>query len=241
MEKVCKQFKFSIPIAGADLVHRAVHAGIASQGTRAIVQAIQATSVRRIVVVNAAPITIVPSPGRPKPPKHDPGDGFVMRYLLGPLTKAALRKLYADLALMEDIMRASGLDWTVFLMDNRTGPQQTRISPTMETFTRWIGGTGRGQAFGHVLIRTLALPQLRRLTSDANPLREESELSLEQAVFVRPVTTPLNQAAPRHLATLGATVDLPTPDGPPISSTNQSASARDVISRILNKPPPPGA
>src|SRR4029450_4206326 len=86
---------------------------IASQGTRAVVQAMQATGVRRIVVVSAAPIATVPSPGRPKPPRHDPGDGFFMRTLLSPLTKAAFRKHYADLALMEDILRDSGLDWTV--------------------------------------------------------------------------------------------------------------------------------
>jgi putative NADH-flavin reductase len=105
--------------AGADAVlsglgpRSASEAGIASQGTQAIVQAMQATGVRRIVVVSAAPIATVPSPGRPKPPRHDPGDGFFMRTLLSPLTKAAFRKHYADLALMEDILRDSGLDWTV--------------------------------------------------------------------------------------------------------------------------------
>jgi putative NADH-flavin reductase len=88
-------------------------AGIASHGTRAIVQAIQATGVRRIVVVSAAPIGTVPSPGRPKPPRRDPGDGFFMRHLLSPLAKAAFREHYADLALMEDVLRDSGLDWTV--------------------------------------------------------------------------------------------------------------------------------
>jgi putative NADH-flavin reductase len=88
-------------------------AGIASHGTRAIVQAMQATDVRRLVVVSAAPIGTVPSPGRPKPPKHDPGDGFFMRNLFSPLVKAALREHYADLALMEDVVRESGLDWTI--------------------------------------------------------------------------------------------------------------------------------
>ena len=106
-------------VAGADAVLSGLgprsnsEAGIAWRGTRAIVQAMQATDVRRIVVVSAAPIGTVPSPGRPKPPKHDPGDGFFMRNLFGPLVKAALRKHYADLALMEDILRDSGLDWTV--------------------------------------------------------------------------------------------------------------------------------
>jgi putative NADH-flavin reductase len=106
-------------VAGADAVLSGLgprsnsEAGVASQGTQAIVQAMQTTHVRRIVVVSAAPISTVPSPGRPEPPKHDPGDGFFMRNLLSPLTKAALRKTYADLALMEDILRDSGLDWTV--------------------------------------------------------------------------------------------------------------------------------
>jgi hypothetical protein len=73
----------------------------------------QATAVRRIVVVSAAPIGTVPSPGRPNAPKHDPGDGFFMRHLFAPLAKAAFRAHYADLALMEYILRESGLDWTV--------------------------------------------------------------------------------------------------------------------------------
>jgi len=77
------------------------------------VRAMRTTGVRRIVVVSAAPIGTVPSPGRPNPPRHDPGDGFFMRHLFGPLTKAALRKHYADLAKMEDILRDSDIDWTV--------------------------------------------------------------------------------------------------------------------------------
>jgi putative NADH-flavin reductase len=106
-------------VAGTDAVlsgldPRSAHeTGIASQGTRAIVQAMQATDVRRLVVVSAAPVSTVPSPGRPKPPRHDLGDGFFMRHLGAPLLKAALRKRYADLALMEDVVRQSGLDWTI--------------------------------------------------------------------------------------------------------------------------------
>src|SRR5919201_6812433 len=100
-------------------------AGIASHGTRAIVQAMQATGVRRIVVVSAAPVATVPSPGRPKPPRHDPGDGFLMRHLLSPLVKAVFRETYADLALMEDVLRDSGLDWTVI-----RPPRLTDTPPT---------------------------------------------------------------------------------------------------------------
>jgi len=105
-------------VTGADAVLSALgprskaEYGIAATGTRAITRAMQAAGVRRVVVVSAAPVGTVASPRRPRPPKHDPGDGFVMRHLLSPLITAALRDLYADLAVMEDILAGSGLDWT---------------------------------------------------------------------------------------------------------------------------------
>jgi hypothetical protein len=70
----------------------------------------QATGVRRVVVVSAAPVGTVPSPGRPKPPPHDPGDGFFMRHLFSRVVRAAFRRHDADLALMEDLLRDRG--WT---------------------------------------------------------------------------------------------------------------------------------
>jgi uncharacterized protein YbjT (DUF2867 family) len=118
-------------VSGADAVLSGLgppsnaEAGVAARGTRAIVQAMQATGTRRIVVVSAAPIGTVPSPGRPNPPKHDPGDGFFMRHLGAPLTKAALRKTYADLAEMEDTLRGSGLDWTIIRPPRLTGKPPT--------------------------------------------------------------------------------------------------------------------
>jgi uncharacterized protein YbjT (DUF2867 family) len=106
-------------VAGADAVlsglgpRSKADAGIASKGTQAIVAAMQAAGARRLVVVSAAPVGTVPSPGRPNPPKHDPGDAFWMRHVLSHVAKAMFREHYADLALMEDILRDSGLDWTI--------------------------------------------------------------------------------------------------------------------------------
>ncbi len=106
-------------VEGADAVLSALgprtkaDAGVAANGTRAITEAMRAAGVRRIVVVSAAPIGTVASPGRPHPPRHDPGDGFVVRYLADPIIKRALREHYADLARMEDVLRDSDLDWTV--------------------------------------------------------------------------------------------------------------------------------
>jgi putative NADH-flavin reductase len=157
-------------VGGADAVLSGLgprsnsEAGIASQGTRTIVQAMQATDVRRIVVVSAAPIGTVPSPGRPKPPKHDPGDGFFMRNLFSPLVKAALRKRYADLALMENILRDSGLDWTV------VRPPRLTNGPLTGTYRTAYGrNVRRGLRISradvaHLMLRALEQPETIKQT-----------------------------------------------------------------------------
>jgi putative NADH-flavin reductase len=152
-------------IEGADAVlsglgaRSAAEAGVAWRGTRAIVQAMKATGVRRFVVVSAAPIGTVPSPGRPNPPKHDPGDGFFMRHLFSPLGKAALRKHYADLALMEDVLRDSGLDWTV------VRPPRLTDKPVTGNYRMAYGQNLRGGFFisradvAHFMLRVLGQPE----------------------------------------------------------------------------------
>jgi putative NADH-flavin reductase len=118
-------------IAGADAVlsglgpHSNSDAGIASQGTRAIVAAMKTTGVRRIVAVSAAPVSTVPSRSRPSPPKHDPGDGFFMRHLFTHVASAMFGKVYADLAQMEGIFADSGLEWTVVRPPQLTGKPLT--------------------------------------------------------------------------------------------------------------------
>jgi putative NADH-flavin reductase len=106
-------------VAGADAVLSALGAtnaaeeGVAERGTRALIEAMRATGVRRLVVLSAAPVGTVASPQRPNPPKHDPGDGFFMRHLGAPFARAKFRAHYDDLARMEDAVRGSDLDWSV--------------------------------------------------------------------------------------------------------------------------------
>src|SRR5438552_2776004 len=106
-------------VRGADAVISGLGArsasdiGIAWRGTQSIIEAMRAEGVRRLVVVSAAPIGAVPTPAHPYPPKYDPGDGFFMRHLFGPFARAAFRTRYADLAHMEELVRESGLDWTI--------------------------------------------------------------------------------------------------------------------------------
>lgn len=55
-----------------------------------------------------------------------------MRYLLGPVVKRVFRANYADLAVLEDDLRDSGLDWTVvrppYLTDGSlTGRYRTAV------------------------------------------------------------------------------------------------------------------
>ena len=71
-------------VEGADAVlsglgaRSKAEAGVAWRGTWALTQAMRAAGVGRIVVVSAAPVGAVPSPARPHPPRHDPGDGFLL-------------------------------------------------------------------------------------------------------------------------------------------------------------------
>jgi putative NADH-flavin reductase len=134
-------------------------AGITSRGTRSIVTAMQATGVRRIVVVSAAPIGTVPSPGNPNPPKHDPGDGFFMRHLGAPFAGAMFRAHYADLALMEDILRDSDLDWTISRPPRLTDKPLTGVYRT--AFGQNIrGGFSVSRAdVAHHMLRMLEQPE----------------------------------------------------------------------------------
>jgi putative NADH-flavin reductase len=152
-------------ITGTDAVlsglgpHSNSDAGIASQGMRAIVAAMKAADVRRIVAVSAAPASTVPTPSRPSPPRHDPGDGFFMRQVGSRLAHITLGKVMADLARMEDTLAASGLDWTM------VRPPQLTGKPLTGTYRTAYGQNVRGgwsasrADVAHLMLRVLGQPQ----------------------------------------------------------------------------------
>jgi putative NADH-flavin reductase len=97
-------------VAGADAVISALgphpprnRSSVMSAGTASILAAIQAAAgTSRLVVVSAAPVAT-----------DDRGTTLPYRLLFGPLLRTLLRGLYADMALMEEAVRRSGVDWTI--------------------------------------------------------------------------------------------------------------------------------
>ncbi|WP_412538393.1 NAD(P)-binding oxidoreductase [Longispora sp. K20-0274] len=153
-------------VAGADAVISGLgarsradaRAGIVHRGTRAITAAMRAAGTRRLLVVSAAPVGTVAAPGRPRPPRHDPGDGFGLRHLVYPVLKRILRDIYVDLATMEAELRDSGLDWTSVRPTQLTGHPLTgryRTAPGRNL----PGGRKVGRAdVAHYLLRALDDP-----------------------------------------------------------------------------------
>lgn len=134
-------------------------AGIATRGTRAIAAAMQATGVKRLVVISAAPVGTVASPGNPAPPKHDPGDGFFMRNLGARFVRAAFGKVYADLATMEDLLRDSDLDWTVIRPPYLTGkPLTTRYRTSTGQNVRGGWSVPRADV-AHLMLAVVGRPE----------------------------------------------------------------------------------
>lgn len=77
-------------------------ATLCADSARSIIEAMRDAGSRRLVIVSASG------------PFADEGDGPVLRYLAKPmLGKTVFKAVWSDLAAMEDVVRASGLDWTV--------------------------------------------------------------------------------------------------------------------------------
>ncbi|GAU67225.1 hypothetical protein SSP35_04_03090 [Streptomyces sp. NBRC 110611] len=94
----------------------------ASTSARAVVDAMTAAGVRRLLVVSAGPLN-----------RTGAGQPFVSHRIFGPLLWAMLKELYTDLERMEAVLRDSGLDWTAVrpprLLD---GPGEGRYRHAVE-------------------------------------------------------------------------------------------------------------
>jgi putative NADH-flavin reductase len=96
-------------LAGADAVISVLGprsyrtaSSIISAGTASILAAMGAAGTSRLVVVSAAPVA-----------SDDHGTTLPYRLLFGPLLRALLGGLYANMAAMEETIRRSGTDWTI--------------------------------------------------------------------------------------------------------------------------------
>ena len=113
---------------------------------RVVTAAMRDAGVRRLVAVSASGA-------------HTAGDSLPIRLLVKPVLGRFLRHQFADMRAMEDVVRESGLDWTIVLPPRLTeGPATGRIR-------RRVGGNVRGS---YSMTRAdLATAVLEAVTDDA--------------------------------------------------------------------------
>lgn len=121
--------KLAAAVEGRDAVISAVGSRdrgpttVCADGARAALEA----GAKRLLVVSASGM-------------HTEGDGFFTRTLVKPLLNTFLKHGWADMLAMEDVVTASGVDWTVvrppMLLDGpRTGKVASRLDGNVRTFT----------------------------------------------------------------------------------------------------------
>ncbi|QYN33378.1 NAD(P)H-binding protein [Pseudonocardia sp. DSM 110487] len=92
---------------------------------RVVTAAMRDAGVRRLVAVSASGA-------------HTTGDSLPIRLLVKPVLGQFLRHQFADMLAMEEVVRASGLDWTIVL------PPQLTDRPATGRIRRRVGGNVRG-------------------------------------------------------------------------------------------------
>jgi putative NADH-flavin reductase len=91
---------------------------------RIVTAAMHDAGVRRLVVVSASGA-------------HTTGDSLPIRLLVKPLLGWMLRHQFADMRAMEEVVRASGLDWTIVLPPQLTdGPRTGRVRRRVDANVR---------------------------------------------------------------------------------------------------------
>ncbi|MFD0468757.1 NAD(P)-dependent oxidoreductase [Nonomuraea thailandensis] len=92
---------------------------VCAEGAHSIAAAMRAARARRLVVVTAGGHVV------------DAGDDLLNRVLVKPLLRRFLREGFADFARTEEIVRGSGLDWTIMrpprLTDGARRPYRSAV------------------------------------------------------------------------------------------------------------------
>jgi putative NADH-flavin reductase len=144
-------------IAGCDAVLSALGATSAyrapttlySDGMRNIIQAMRASGVTRLIAVTAAPLS------------QDKDDTLLNR-MMNKMMWAFIRELYSDMARMEEVIRTSGLDWTIV-----RPPKLTNKPPTGHYRTA-INHSVRG---GYTIARADLAGAILALLDDRSAIR----------------------------------------------------------------------
>jgi len=108
-------------VAGQDAVVTAIGprrgstpTAVQTESTASIITAMRHNGLRRLVVVsNSGMVTT--------------GDGPVSRFVAKPILRRVLRHSWADMGRMEDVVRASELDWTILRPPMLTNGERTGI------------------------------------------------------------------------------------------------------------------
>jgi len=103
-----------------------------SQGVTNILQAMQKVGMDRIICLSAGAVEIAPN------------TSFLMKFLIKNILQKLFKYSYADMLLMEGVLRGSNLNWTVIrpprlLNGDRTGKYRTSINefiPNMSSLNR---------------------------------------------------------------------------------------------------------
>jgi putative NADH-flavin reductase len=139
-------------VAGADAVVSAIGSrslrrptSVQTDSTESLVRAMKAHGVRRLVVVSNSGMIV-------------DGDDPLSRYLVKPVLRQVLKHPWADMARMEEVVRASGLEWTIARPPRLTdGPRTDAFRTAVETNVRG-GATVSRADLAALVLRCLADP-----------------------------------------------------------------------------------
>ena len=114
------------------------HSTLCADSARSITAAMRATGSRRLVIVSASG-------------PYTDGDGPVLHYVIKPIVGRFLKGAWADLVAMEEVVRASGLDWTVLR------PPQLTDKPVTGRYRTRLDANARGLRVSRADVAHLAL------------------------------------------------------------------------------------